>query len=263
MVIGMSEKGIDATIVFIVVLSAVVGAAYMGYPAVKDKLFPEKKTINTQNNNTGSNTDPVPIILVNGQKKVTHDFRVGEIIHFNGSDSYDKDEGDEIIYYEWTFGDGTVAKNVSYDKNYTKAGEYTVTLLVADRNGGEGTASVNITVKLNDMNQTTTTVVHKGIFISLSQLTNQSFTFEALKDAQNATVNMTITGGSISGSASIYTELVDPDGITIRHNDTDVMGTKHVTYFIDTDEMKVGDYTLNIVCNQGTANINIDVSVRY
>ena len=265
-VIGMAEKSKAVkTIAIIVIIALVAGGIYVMYPKIKAMIYKDEEGGGGGGGSNGtSDTDPVAVIMVNGKKGDAFEFRVGEDIEFNASGSYDEDPGDEIIYYEWSFGDGSVAKNVSYTKNYTRAGDFTVTLKVADRNGGEGTASVNITVKPSDYNQSVSSFVHKGLF--LNQFENQSVSFEVLEDAREATIEITMMGLNLNGgpgSAEVDVILIDPEGLTVRQNTTSVMGSASLTYTLEEDELIPGDYTLNLVCQKGTASININISVKY
>ena len=61
----------------------------------------------------------------------------------DGSASSDPDGS--IASYAWNFGDGTTASGVTAGHTYQNAGGYTVTLVVTDTLGGQGTASGTIT----------------------------------------------------------------------------------------------------------------------
>lgn len=70
---------------------------------------------------------------------------VGAEVTFNGSDSYDIDDG--IAIYDWDFGDETAGIGETTTHVYSTAGTYTVTLTVTDAGGltGKDTAEVTIT----------------------------------------------------------------------------------------------------------------------
>ncbi|HEC89178.1 MAG TPA: PKD domain-containing protein, partial [Thermoplasmatales archaeon] len=67
-----------------------------------------------------------PVAIANGP----YQGYVGEIIHFNASNSYDPD-GDELTY-TWDFGDGSTDSGISIMHIYSSAGIYNVTLIVTD-----------------------------------------------------------------------------------------------------------------------------------
>jgi PKD repeat protein len=70
--------------------------------------------------------------------------RVGDIIHFDASKSYDQDG--KVVFYSWNFGEGTSAVGMETTHIYTHAGTYTVTLMVRDDKGVESTVTKQITV---------------------------------------------------------------------------------------------------------------------
>jgi len=70
----------------------------------------------------------------------------GETITLNGSASNDSD-GDAIKYYYWDFGDGNTGSGLRVDHKYTKAGRYTVTLVVNDNITNSTPAQLIVTVK--------------------------------------------------------------------------------------------------------------------
>jgi outer membrane protein assembly factor BamB/PKD repeat protein len=74
-------------------------------------------------------------------------YRVGEIIHFNASESWDPDG--EIVNWTWELGDGNRIEGESVAHNYTDIGNYTINLTVSDDRGLEGRAVVNISVRPN------------------------------------------------------------------------------------------------------------------
>jgi len=69
---------------------------------------------------------------------------VGEVIHFDASDSFDPD-GDIVIYF-WDFDDFTDETGVSVDHEYTEGGNYTVTLFIMDDDGRTALFDGEITV---------------------------------------------------------------------------------------------------------------------
>ncbi|MBU1915355.1 MAG: PKD domain-containing protein, partial [Candidatus Thermoplasmatota archaeon] len=62
----------------------------------------------------------------------------------SGSLSYDTDGS--IVSYDWDFGDGSTATGVDASHTYAKDGTYTITLLVTDNEGLNGTDTKSITV---------------------------------------------------------------------------------------------------------------------
>ncbi len=70
--------------------------------------------------------------------------KVGEKITFDGSESYDIDG--KIIGFEWHFGDGTIAHTESVKHSYSKAGTYTVVLIVLDNSDDFTSTSFKIEI---------------------------------------------------------------------------------------------------------------------
>jgi len=75
-------------------------------------------------------------------------------ITFDGSGSYDPDDGDNITIYQWDFGDGSTGEGVSPDHTYTSEGNYTVELTVIDGHDeqNKNTTYANISIQSNGQN---------------------------------------------------------------------------------------------------------------
>ena len=77
---------------------------------------------------SSSNRPPVAII------KEYYKGYAGKAINFNGSESYDLDNGDKVTY-RWDFGDGFEGGIMSVNHVYKKKGNYTIKLTVTDSEG--------------------------------------------------------------------------------------------------------------------------------
>jgi len=81
--------------------------------------------------------------------------KVGEIINFDGSDSFDTDNN--TISYEWDFDDGGNGIGISPTHSYSEEGRYTVKLTVTDEEGeydfDETTVYIDETSPTVDINQ--------------------------------------------------------------------------------------------------------------
>jgi len=79
---------------------------------------------------------------------------VNQSITFDGSGSYDPDDGDNITIYQWDFGDGSNGEGVSPGHTYTSEGNYTVELTVIDGHDeqNKNTTYANISIQSNGQN---------------------------------------------------------------------------------------------------------------
>jgi PKD repeat protein len=100
------------------------------------------------------NLPPVASFSCNGCNYFSNPIAyVRKSTHFNATESYDPDGS--IISFCWDFGDGNVTTVTEpvITHNYTRIGNYTVTLNVTDNLGMWHTATGNVTVKLKcDLN---------------------------------------------------------------------------------------------------------------
>jgi PKD repeat protein len=69
---------------------------------------------------------------------------IGETVYFNAGESSDPD--DDIVTYDWDFGDGTTASGKNTTHQYANAGSYTVLLVLTDDAGNKNSTSQTITV---------------------------------------------------------------------------------------------------------------------
>jgi PKD repeat protein len=86
------------------------------------------------------NISPVASFVESAVKVIS-----GEIVYFDGYDSYDSDG--TIDTYSWNFGDGNTATGMATDHTYVEDGIYTVTLTVTDNEGATDTATTTIGVQ--------------------------------------------------------------------------------------------------------------------
>ena len=87
-----------------------------------------------------TNAAPVAAASVNNESPLP-----GVMVIFNGSASYDAQ--DDIVSYEWDFGDGNVASGVVAEHTYSQGGYYVATLVVTDSDGATGRANLGMNVQ--------------------------------------------------------------------------------------------------------------------
>ncbi|WP_461442523.1 HYR domain-containing protein [Maribacter sp.] len=95
--------------------------------------------------------DPIALTIVGANGDPVADFtatpnpaETDQIISFNASTSSDPD--DDLLTYEWDFGDGTTGNGQTIDHAYTAADTYNVVLTVTDGNGGSDTENIQVVV---------------------------------------------------------------------------------------------------------------------
>jgi PKD repeat protein len=110
-------------------------------------------TVTDSDGDSGYDTTTATIILYINNPPVADagpnvTAKKGVPVTFDGSGSYDPDEGD-VLTYVWDFGDGATASGVDLvapTHTYTEAGVYTVTLTVTDEAGESSTDTTTATI---------------------------------------------------------------------------------------------------------------------
>ena len=96
----------------------------------------------------GDSTSPVAVLRTNSTEIV----RAGALVQFSAGDSTDNVG---IVSYAWDFGDGTIGTGEDTVHAYSEAGDFTVTLTVADKAGNEESDTTMIEARLIDYWPTT------------------------------------------------------------------------------------------------------------
>ncbi|MFH1013977.1 MAG: PKD domain-containing protein [Thermoplasmatota archaeon] len=97
---------------------------------IPDYLDPYDDTVRKPRHTTSGNGNRKPIAITNGP----YESNVGDTITFDASQSYDPD-GDEIVNYQWDFGNGYKVSGMIVNYSYTKPYDYYMTLTVTDIHG--------------------------------------------------------------------------------------------------------------------------------
>ncbi len=87
-------------------------------------------------------------------------------VTFDGSASYDPDQGGQIVRYDWQFGDGTTGSGRTVNHNFDRRGTYIIKLTVIDDKGASGsrTASLQVLGLFAPLNVAWATYVDRSLF---------------------------------------------------------------------------------------------------
>ncbi|MHC4780190.1 MAG: outer membrane protein assembly factor BamB family protein, partial [Planctomycetota bacterium] len=140
-------------------------------PSLQNDIY----TVLGNKENPPPNNKPVAIIMVDGvtyspDATVRKSYSPEEVIHFDGSKSYDPDEetlNDFVSYYGWAFEGGESTEGKITQHSYEAVGKYTVTLTVRDSFGESNTVSVVITIRDEGENNLLYFLVLVGIIVIL------------------------------------------------------------------------------------------------
>lgn len=101
-------------------------------------------SVTVKDKDGGSTTSTMTVVISNVPPTVflgsDLDLRRGEVFSIAASAS---DPGaNDALTYEWSFGDGTTATGATVNHSYSDFGDYTITVVVKDGDGGEATDSI-------------------------------------------------------------------------------------------------------------------------
>jgi PKD repeat protein len=115
------------------------------YPVNLTVSDPEGRTSTDSITVTVRDTTPPVAVITLGGLSSNHETKVGQPILFNGSLSYDPENG-TISSYVWSLGDGMTYFVSSFSYAYAQPGKYNVSLTVTEEWGNNNTLTVAITV---------------------------------------------------------------------------------------------------------------------
>ena len=180
-------------------------------------------------------------------------------ITFNGSDSTDPD-GDAIVNYHWTFGDGGSADGVQVTHSYNATGDYTVTLTVTDACGKQGSADTTAQI-VDDVIPPEVAIITPADGSEITQPTDiigtakdANFDFYVLEYAPSGSGTFIEFGQGTSSVDNGVLGRFDPtlllNGIyTIRLTAADYYGnsaTTQVSYTVK-GALKVGNFSISFI----------------
>ncbi len=97
-----------------------------------------------------------------------------QAVNFDGSTSSDADG--KVVRWEWYFGDGSTALGRTTTKTFTEGGNYPVTLLVRDTQGGVSTATRAVSIA--EFRILSANISGGDFSLSFSTATNRTYTME-------------------------------------------------------------------------------------
>jgi len=167
------------------------------------------------------------------------DPKVGEIVNFDASNSYDFDGN--INSYNWIFNDGTTAAGEAISHSYNSSGNYTVELTVTDDDGVEDTTTAKVAVSPMESTPKADINVTKGddsFSIKIKDTGNldtlQLFAPNGTRSTEGVNVIQEGTTIRISDSPDINTTVIDPADLGSSVQANDILG----------DTLAVGNYEI-------------------
>jgi PKD repeat protein len=172
----------------------------------------------------------------------------GDTVTFDGSGSSDAD--DDMLTYDWDFGDGSNGSGVGPTHIYTDNGTYTVILTVDDGNGGIGTDEMTVTV--NNVAPTANAGVDQTANEGDLVLLDGSFSDPGSDDTQTFLWHVTASNGQV---------IADGTGEDFSFTPDD-NGTYTIDYTVTDDDSGAGsDQVIVTVSNVDPDNVAIDAAV--
>src|SRR5438093_13388523 len=155
-------------------------------------------------------------------------------VNFDGSGSYDPDQGDSIASYTFNFGDGTstTQNTATISHTYSKAGTYGATLTVTDTHGAKSANSAEVTI----------TVTAPDLIVSTLKAANNQ-----AKQGQKIPITATISNVGQANAGSAYTGFTLDGKTAIGQISTpSIPGQSYTTVTLNWDTSKVskGNHTI-------------------
>jgi hypothetical protein len=197
----------------------------------------------------------------------------GDVVTLDGSGSSDADGVEDIVSYEWDFGDGGTGSRVTVEHVYADDGVYAATLTVTDAAGESSSDTVQVTVG----NEAPTIVLASEIQVFPTETTSVSGSFTD-PGADTWTVSVDYGDGTgiqtlsvddgnafvlvhsyaIPGVHTVTVEVLDDDGgsdteaVEVATNSVDLPAGQDVTVTLDGVTL-----TFNEVTSGGIATIQV------
>ena len=171
---------------------------------------------------------------------------VGETVTFDGSGSYDIDDG--IVAYSWEFGDGATGSGETTTHTYTDAGIYQVTLTVTD--AGDLTTT---DIKTVNVTEEPTLVMHvEKVEMELStrtagrnKFTKALATVTIVDASYKPVVGVTVHGSWSSATSDIDSGITDVTGKVTLESDEVKNASVGTTFEFTVDDVVGADWIYN------------------
>jgi len=164
-------------------------------------------------------------------------YKLGEIITFDGSGSYDLDG--TIVSYQWTFGDGATGNGERPSHRYARTGTYFVNLTVTDDDG------------LTDTDMTTVNIAsgNPPMIVLLNPHER-----DVVKDA--ISIQWTAHDSEDGSNLPIYLYLIDDSNTITAFSGNPYSNTGALSW--DTTQYNDGEYKLLIEAQNSNGNVGAD-----
>ncbi len=192
-----------------------------------------------------------PVAAPGADRTVT----TGEVVTFNGSGSRDPDG--TIVSYFWDFGDGTTGSGVSPSHTYASAGEYHVSLLVTDNQGGTGTGQAKVTVA--DPPELTMHVAAIDLVLNRTRFFWFSFVDVTARitilDANNLPVpGATVTGSWSGATSGSNTAVTGANGQATMTSSQLLNPPSGTTFVMTVNQVGLANWVYSVVDNVETSD---------
>ncbi len=180
---------------------------------------------------------------------------VGEEVTFDGSGSYDIDDG--IAVYDWDFGDGTTGSGKTTTHTYSTPGTYTVTLTVTDDGGLTATDEAIVTVT-----EEPTLVMHvASIDVVLSArtagrniFTKAVATVTIMDASDNPVEGATVYGSWSDATSDTDSGVTDSSGKVTLSSDEVKNSPSGTTFTFTVDDVTRSGWTYDSTANLDTSD---------
>ena len=207
-------------------------------------------TVRNKEGVTATSTISIGVTLIAVISANKTSVQVNENITFNAGQSQFN-----ISSYLWDFGDGKKGDNVSVIHSYRDGGKYRVELTVLSDRGATNSTEIYIGVTYHQD--------ENGTLYAYPILPDSVIAAVPIKNgSRNMNINLTIDPISIR-SVDMDITIYDLNNTAI-YNATHEGVTQQETFLHSISKFQIcGDYKIELVCNQGSADYDLGIDVNY